>query len=131
MKINELLEDQYGNQYFRVEKPFKVWALTGYTPSNHHFGSARLHEPKYKELELERDDELHWLVGGKFAIEMFDEGAGEVHEIRLTPPADFSPFEKNYGGGEDPFKRAIKKLLDDKKLSHLAKDAAAKVQYRK
>jgi hypothetical protein len=132
MKIQELFEAN-GNQYFRVTEPLKVWALAGHVPSNHYYGASRMYAPKYKEVTLKVDDEIHWLLGGLFAVEVYNDGeAGEVRDIRLTPPEDFSPFEKNYGGGGNPTNSAVKKMLDDGKLLRLAAaDAAVVKQYRK
>jgi hypothetical protein len=48
MKLLEI-----SNNYFRVEKPIKVWALKGYKPSNHYYGSARLHKPEYEMFSVQ------------------------------------------------------------------------------
>lgn len=118
MKLLDLYED-FGNQYYRVEKPITVWALKGHEPSNHYYGASRLHKPVYEEKDLERDDEIHSLHGGVFAVELFNESSnGKVSAIQLTKPKEFSPFEKNYGIYDDPNKSTIEKYL---KSGHLVK----------
>jgi len=101
MKLKELFEGSSDNRYYVVEKPLKVWALKGHEASNHYYGASRLHKPVYQELELEPDDEIHDLVGGMFAVQLFNTDndgnpglAEKASQIRLTPPEEFSPFEK-------------------------------------
>lgn len=101
MKLKELFEDSSDNRFYVVEKPLKVWALKGHEAANHYYGAPRLHKPVYQELELEPDDEIHDLVGGMFAVQLFNTDndgnpgvAEKASQIRLTPPEKFSPFEK-------------------------------------
>ena len=123
-KDKMMTEGLSDNRYYRVEHPITVWKSTGYAPTNHYYGASRLHRATWKEYDLETDDEIHDLVGGLFAVQVFDDGAQPGFRIRLTPPesdADFSPFEKNYGGstGGTPNQRVLGKLLSSGRISKL------------
>ena len=122
MKLFEI-----SNSYYRVEKPFKVWALKGYKPSNHYYGSARLHKPEYEILDLEKDDEIHDLVGGTFAVTVFDDGVN-VYEISVSKPEDFSPFEKNYGSANK--RQSWDSLISSGSIVEIKPTEAEKVKYR-
>lgn len=124
------------NMYFKVLKPIKVWALTGYKPSNHYYGSARIQQPQYKEVELETDDEIHYLVGGIFAVQLFNEDnngnpgySEKVWEVRLREPEDFSPFEKKPMGWNDQ-SNVAKQYVSSKNLEMIPNGKQTQVKYR-
>lgn len=138
MKLSELREAVLQpNVYFKVEKNFTVWELTGHEPSNSYYGSARIHKPVYKKMELERDDEIHWLHGGVFAVKVFNTDkdgapghASTSHMISLREPKEFSPFEKSYGSNHmDSRSGWLNELVSEGKLSSISKSEATKVKY--
>lgn len=122
------------NAFFKVEKAFTVWALKHYKPSNEYYGSARIHKPVYEKLELESDDEIHWLHGGLFGVQLFNEdhngapGHSEKnHMIRLDAPKENSGKENWYlYVGHD-----LQKLVNAGTLSLLPQEQAAKVKYNR
>ena len=127
MKIDEILTES-DNLFYRVEKPFKVFVNDKLEPTNHYYGSARYHKMKYKEFELEVDDEVHRLAGGIFFITVYDDG-NQVHEGVFVKPDNFSPFEKNYGSSyTNPNDEAIKILVSQGKLVKIDASRAEKVK---
>jgi hypothetical protein len=132
----KLFEISNKNEYYRVEKEITVWALVGYKPSNHYYGSARLHKPEYKKLTLEVDDEIHDLVGGTFAVQVYNEAPPEddqkhtanakVHQIQIDKPEDdFSPFEKRSAAPQN-----WSSLLSSGSIVKIKPNEAEKVKYR-
>lgn len=84
----------YGNEYYRVSAPKKVWIRTGHKPGNHYYGAAQIYDVIGQEITLSPGDELHNLVGGLFVIT--NQGVFEVlhkspSEINMHFCKDYTP----------------------------------------
>ena len=84
----------WGNAYYEVVEPFRVFVATGSSPSNTYFGNARHCELRLEARNARPGSVVHALVGGLFLVDP----EGVAHEIRLLAPKP--PLEKSYGPRE-------------------------------
>lgn len=115
MKYRNNLSDNIGCTYLKVIKPFMVYALVGYQPSNSFIGSSQMLGNIYKRITLEIGSEIYDLPGGVFVVH-----TGKSYAIKMQLSGKH-PFEKTYGMEVDIFplenmqvisKPAIKLKLD-------------------
>lgn len=128
MRLEEILtEGSNENQYFEIQIDTPVHVLQGTKPINHYYGSSQFHSPVYNEYWAEPGDQLHFLVGGLFLVQRV---TGKATRARLTPPEDFSPFEKNYSGSyTDPNAAVLRKLETGGDIMQVNPSYAIKAKY--
>lgn len=90
----------FGNNYFAVEKEFRLLAVDGHSPSNTYIGSSRSYDAVLLAVNARPGDEIHDLVGGMFHV---SGETGLVSSIRMVPPK--SILEKSYGPSPEKSRR--------------------------
>lgn len=126
-----LLAEAAGNSYYEVVAPLTVWVAAGFKPSNHYYGAARIHKQTWRKMELQPDDELHWIPGGLFAVSV--EGVGKEEKrvgrfARLSEPTESSNFA--YDGSQyDPRRQKLKELIKAGKIEKLDEKPEGHTKY--
>ena len=123
-KLTESVDILTENKYYEVTAPMTVYAKAGMKASNEYYGSSRVHRAVWEPMKLDVGDEIHWLVGGLFAVK-----DGKGHFIMLTKPADKSAFEKSYGDPHQQRTQEIKKLVSDGSIDSITREEATKAKY--
>lgn len=92
MKYRNNLTDEDANAYFFVKKPFEVLILVGHSESNTWTGRFRMLGNVWKRVTLDRDDQIHDIHGGVYAVIK-----GQPFKATMYVSGKH-PFEKRYGG---------------------------------
>lgn len=109
MQYRNNLSDIWGNSYFEVVEPFKVYIKVGISKSNTFIGSSMMYGNVYEHVTLEPGDEIHDLHGGVYAI--ID---GEPYKA-YPEISEKHPFEKSYGTHEEQWPvKNLRKITEAK-----------------